>query len=118
MTVRRRFSIDINILVYAVDLDSYDRHEQSKSILARSALCDCVLPVQPLAEFSHAMTGKQVLSIAQARNFVENWMDVFQMVSADSVALLNAMNAVKSHGFHFEKRCFGRQCSDQEAGQF
>ncbi len=51
MTARHRFSIDTNNLVYAVDLDAGIRHEISKFIINRAVLCDCVLPVQVLAEF-------------------------------------------------------------------
>ena len=33
MTVKGRFSLDTNILVYAVDRDSGGRHEQAKELI-------------------------------------------------------------------------------------
>ena len=37
MTVKRRFSLDTNILVYAVDGDAGERHERSRKLVERAA---------------------------------------------------------------------------------
>ncbi len=97
MIVKGRFSVDTNILVYAVDRDSGDRHQKSKQLLAKAAMRDCVLTVQALAEFFHATTRKRVLRTSLASAFVRDWLEVFDIASADTDALVEAMDAVEEH---------------------
>ena len=101
MTVRGRISVDTNILIYAVDRDAGDRHEQSKELLAHAARHDCVLTVQTLAEFFHATTRKNLLEVRHASAFVRDWLDVFHIASADAAALLEAIDAVVEHRLSF-----------------
>ena len=81
MTVDGRFSLDTNILVYAIDLDAGERREQSKEIVGRAAQCDCVLTVQALAEFFHVTTRKRWLDPTRARAYVNDWLDVFPVAA-------------------------------------
>ena len=101
MTVRGRFSLDTNILVYAVDRDAGDRHERSVEIVGQAAQRDCVLTIQALAEFFHATTRKNVLEPLRASAFVRDWLDVFDVASADSPTLVDAMEAVAEHRLSF-----------------
>lgn len=101
MTVKGRFSLDTNILVYAVDLDAGVRHEWSRTLVGRAARCDCVLTVQALAEFFRATTRKNLLPIARAGVFVRAWLEVFQVASAGTEALGDAMDAVEEHRLSF-----------------
>ena len=101
MTVRGRFSLDTNILVYAVDRDAGERHRRSKELMERSARSDCVLAVQALAEFFHATTRKDLLDPQRASAFVRSWRDVFQVTSADDSALDDAIGAVEEHRMSF-----------------
>ncbi|MCY3669977.1 MAG: PIN domain-containing protein [Alphaproteobacteria bacterium] len=101
MTVRGRFSLDTNILVYAVDRNAGERQLQAGDLIGQAARRDCVLTMQALAEFFHATTRKNLLAPARARAFVRNWSDVFRVVSADAAALADAMDAVEEHRFSF-----------------
>ena len=101
MTVKGRFSLDTNILVYAVDLDAGERHDRARALVGRAARGDCVLTVQALAEFFHATTRKNLLPLTRASAFVRAWRDVFQVVSADATALVDAMDAVEEHRLSF-----------------
>ncbi len=101
MTVKGRFSLDTNILVYAVDRDAGERHDRSRVILGRAARRDCVLTLQALAEFFHATTRKNLLPLSRASAFVRDWLDVFQVASADAAALVDAMDAVEEHRLSF-----------------
>lgn len=101
MTVRGRFSLDTNILVYAVDLDAGERHERSRALLGRAARADCVLTVQALAEFFHATTRKNLLAPARASTFVRGWLDVFRVAVADGATVIEAMDAVAEHRLSF-----------------
>lgn len=101
MSVKGRFSLDTNILVYAVDRDAGDRHEQSRDLVGQAAKRDCVLTVQALAEFYHATTRKKLLEPTHAKTFVHDWLNVFNVVAADSSTLVNAMAAVEEHHLSF-----------------
>lgn len=96
-----RFSLDTNILAYAVDRDSGDRHEQAKELLVRATVGDCVLSLQALAEFSCATTCTKLLKTEHASTFVRDWLDVFPTVSANAAALVQAMDAVAEHRLSF-----------------
>ena len=101
MPVKGRFSLDTNILVYAVDRDAGERHARSGELMARAARRDCVLTVQALAEFFHATTRKKLLEPSLAGTFVRDWLNVFDVVSADETALIDAIDAVHEHGLSF-----------------
>ena len=101
MSVKGRFSLDTNILVYAVDRDAGERHARSMELVGRAARRDCVLTVQALAEFFHATTRKNLLEPARAGAFVRDWLDVFHLASADHAALVDAMDAVEEHRLSF-----------------
>ena len=85
--VKGRFSLDTNILVYAVDRDGGERHWLSMELVGRAARRDCVLTVQALAEFFHATTRKNLLVPSEAGRFVRDWLEVFEVASADGGAL-------------------------------
>ena len=101
MTVKGRFSLDTNILVYAVDRDGGERHEQAKRLIALAGRRDCVLTLQALAEFFHATTRKALLEPARAGTFVRDWLEVFDVAAADPAALADAMDARVQHQLSF-----------------
>ena len=101
MTVKGRFSLDTNILVYAVDRDAGERHRRSRELVGRAALSDCVLTTQSLAEFFHATTRKNLLEPESAGAFVRTWLEVFPVTSADESGLVDAMDAVGEHRLSF-----------------
>lgn len=101
MTVKGRFSLDTNILVYAVDRDAGRRHDQARRLMGRAAARDCVLTLQALAEFFHVTTRKQLLEPVRAAGFVQDWLAVFRVAAADEAALSAAMEAVAEHRLSF-----------------
>ena len=96
-----RFTLDTNILVYAVDRDGGERHRRSMELVGRAAERDCVLTLQSLAEFFHATTRKSLLGPSDAGSFVRDWLEVFEVASAGSEALGDAMSAVDEHRLSF-----------------
>lgn len=101
MTARAHFSLDTNILVYAVDRDGGERHRRSVELVGRAARRDCVLTLQALAEFFHATTRKGLLTPSHAGDFVRDWLEVFEVAAANESALVDAMNAVDEHRLSF-----------------
>ena len=53
-----RFTLDTNLLVYAVDPDADERHQQAIGIVDLAVEEDCVLTLLVLAEFFHTVTRK------------------------------------------------------------
>lgn len=101
MTVRSRFTLDTNILVYAVDREAGTRHDGAKDIVARAAFRNCLLSVQSLAEFFHATTRKRLLEPQGARAFVRDWLAVFDTYQADPTSLADAMELSAEHRMSF-----------------
>jgi predicted nucleic acid-binding protein len=97
----RRFSIDTNILVYSVDKDAGTRHEQSRTLVDALADRDCVLTLQALAEFFHAVTRKNKMPGSEAAAMVHDWMELFPVAIADGRILNQAIQLKNEHGFAF-----------------
>jgi predicted nucleic acid-binding protein len=89
-----RFSLDTNILVYAADKLAGDKHHRAVDLLFAAAALDCVLTVQCLAEFFHAVTRKAALPVRAAAALVEDWRIQFPVVAADGAALSAALDQV------------------------
>lgn len=96
-----RFSIDTNILIYSIDKDAGTRHDQARVMVDRLADADCVLTLQALAEFFHAVTRKNKMPVAEAASMVRDWMELFPVATADSRNLKEAMRLKEEVGFSF-----------------
>ncbi|MEE4380007.1 MAG: PIN domain-containing protein [Candidatus Competibacteraceae bacterium] len=96
-----RFTLDTNLLIYAIDRDAGTRHQQAITLVDQAVEQDCVLSMQVLAEFFHAVTRKGKMPLAEASEQVRDWQILFPMVAADGQALLQAMSAVQHHHLPF-----------------
>ncbi len=97
-----RFTLDTNILVYAVDLDAGERHIAALDIVRRARGRDGVLTLQSLAELFRTLTGLKLrVEPLKAADIVLQWRAVFPIVSADETSLTEAMEAVTHHGWSF-----------------
>lgn len=71
------FSLDTNILVYALDSAAGVRHALAAEIVARAATCDCRLTLQSLSEFYGVVPRKGIVPKAEAAAQVEDWLLLF-----------------------------------------
>lgn len=94
-------SLDTNILIYAIDLDSGEKNRQARAVLAAAARKEGMLTLQVLAEFFHATTRKGLLDTGRAQGFIEDWRAVFPVASASEQALLAAIDLVRRHRWSF-----------------
>ncbi len=101
MTADRRFTLDTNILIYAIDRDAGQKHHLSKKLISEAALCDCVLTLQALGEFFFATTRKNLLDPSAAIRFLDSFQEVFDTVSATVSTLHEAIEMVKNHQISF-----------------
>ncbi len=96
-----RFTLDTNVLIYAIDRDAGAKHKTASSILAHAAEKDCVLTLQSLSECFVATTRKSLMPQADAAGYVADLQAVFDIVAADADSLNNAIEAVRDAGFSF-----------------
>jgi len=101
MTVKGRFTLDTNILIYAIDRNAGHKHDYSRKLLTQAALCDCVMTTQTFGEFFYATTRKNLMDISRSANLINNWLEVFETVSATDAALREAIDTVKNHQLSF-----------------
>ena len=59
------------------------------------------MTVQALGEFVYATTRKNLLDIFRSSNFVNDWFEVFEIVSATDSALLEAIDTVRNRQMSF-----------------
>lgn len=55
------FSLDTNLLIYAIDSRAGSRHQLAKLIIEHAVRSNCCLTLQAVSEFYHAVTRKGVL---------------------------------------------------------
>jgi predicted nucleic acid-binding protein len=85
------FSLDTNILVYALDSAAGPRHALAAEIIARAATCDCRLTLQSLSEFYVAVTRKGIVPKPEAAAQVEDWLVLFPSLAPTPEAVRGAL---------------------------
>lgn len=96
-----RLTLDTNILVYALDADSGERHEQAVDLVERASRADCVLALQALSELFAVMTRRARVPVAGATAIIEDFLAVFPVVAASEVSLRQALASVRVHRLPF-----------------
>ena len=96
-----RVSFDTNILVYAVDSDAGDKQHSAAALVRRAAGADCVLSLQSLAEFFHAVTRKRLMTLEDAARTVDQWREVFPVHAGSEQSLMEAVKAYRRHRLPF-----------------
>ncbi len=81
MTAGLRFTVDTNILIYAVDRSASEfKRERSIELLDRASSEVQPLSVQSLNEFCHAATRKRLLPQPVLRDFVARYSRALQII--------------------------------------
>jgi predicted nucleic acid-binding protein len=94
-----RFSIDTNLLIYAVDRREGDKHFRALDIVDRAAALDCVLTAQSLGEFVTVTTRRRMLSKPSIMAQVRDWLTAFPMTTARATAFATAFSAFEAGRF-------------------
>jgi len=97
----KRFTLDTNILVYAVDSGDEERHRRAQEVIEVMLTQDCVLTLQSLSEFYFTVTRKGKLPPTQAKKQVEGWQALFSVVTASPATLNRAIASVELHQLSF-----------------
>lgn len=97
----QRFSVDTNVLIYSIDTDAGARHEQAQAVMDKLPEVDCVLTLQALAEFFHAVTRKDKMPVEEAAAMVHDWMELFPIAVADGRTPAGAVRLKEAQSFAF-----------------
>jgi len=84
-----------------MDRDAGKRHKLAMEIVDRASIFDSVLILQSLGEFYAAVTGKGKMPAKEAEKQINDWMELFPVVSATSKSLAKALQAVNKHTLSF-----------------
>ncbi len=87
----RRFSLDANVLVYAVDRSAPDKHQRARLIVLAAPRLDCWLTIQALGEFYFLTTRKGIVAPTDAEAQILDWLNLFQTAGADASTLRAAL---------------------------
>lgn len=89
----QRFTLDTNILVYAIDAAAGTRHTLSQQIIQRAVHFDCWLTLQAVSEFYAAVTRKGIVPVRDAVAQANDWLELFPCVAASAAAVRTALAA-------------------------
>ncbi len=87
-----RLTLDSNLLIYAADNTIGVRNKLAAQLVIACAAVDCVLTIQALSEFFHAVTRKGKLARAVAADQVRDWMSYFPIIAPNATALAAALD--------------------------
>lgn len=86
-----RFSLDTNVLVYALDRQAGSRHLRARSIIEAAATADCWLTLQSISEFYAVASRKRLASTAEVQAQAQDWLDLFRTATASADAVRAAL---------------------------
>lgn len=86
-----RFSLDTNVLVYAVDSLAGAKQQVALEVIRRAAWLDCHLTLQALSEFFVAATLKGIAAKSDVAALVDDWLQVFPVLAHTSNGVRAAM---------------------------
>ncbi len=86
-----RFTLDTNILVYALAGSPDARRPRAEHIVDHARRCDCWLTLQSVSEFYAAVTRKRLASRAQAAAQANDWLEMFVTVAPTTTAIRSAL---------------------------
>lgn len=93
-----RFTLDSNILVYALDVDTADKHGVARDLLSKAPSADAILTVQALAEFLAVIRRKYPQYLVEALAQAERWAALFPLASTGWAHVSAAAELSRAHG--------------------
>ncbi|MBF0190460.1 MAG: PIN domain-containing protein [Magnetococcales bacterium] len=99
--IAKRFTLDTNILLYAMDRDAGQKRTIAAAWLERAVNENGILTLQALGEFFRAATAKNKMPATEASEQIMDWMTLFPVHSATPSSLTQAIQAVRNHKLSF-----------------
>lgn len=91
MAANRRFTLDSDILVYAVNANAGAKHQASQRIVSAAARLDCVLTLQAVSEFFWVVTRKRTVPSTLAAERTNDLLVAFRCASVSEAAIRAAL---------------------------
>lgn len=85
-----RFTLDSNILVYAVDVGAGERHAMAADVLVRAMAADAILTTQAVGEFLAVARRKNPSTFVLAASEAARWTTIFPVAPTTSDHLIAA----------------------------
>ena len=82
-----RFTLDTNLLVYAIDSAAGARHDAAGQIIQHAVRLDCWLTLQAVSEFYAAVTRKGIVQPPDAAAQAADWLDLFPCAAASKAVV-------------------------------
>jgi predicted nucleic acid-binding protein len=93
----RHFTLDTNILVYALDRQAGARHALASYIIDRATVStNCWLTLQSISEFYAAATRKRLVPVTGVRDQALDWLSMFRIAAASASAVRTALDIAAS----------------------
>jgi predicted nucleic acid-binding protein len=86
-----RFSLDANVLFYAMDGRDPMKQGRALDLIGRSAVADCVVALQALGEFFHSASRQRLRDKASLSAQTQRWLELFPIVASTPKLLPQAL---------------------------
>jgi prevent-host-death family protein len=86
-----RFTLDTNLLVYAIGSAAGARHDAAGQIIQQAVQLDCWLTLQAVSEFYAVVTRKGIVQPPDAAAQAADWLDLFPCAAASEAAVRTAL---------------------------
>ena len=100
----KRYTLDTNILFYAVDAENVQKHSTSKATLHAAYGSECVITLQCMSELYNAVSRKKPQHLAAAVELIHLLNSTLTVVRSSAADLFDAMREQRSRP---GTRCFG-----------
>ena len=91
------FTLDTNILIYALDRQAGARHVLASQIIDLATVStNCWLTLQSVSEFYAAATRKRLVPVAGARDQALDWLSMFRIAAASASGVRTALGIAAS----------------------
>ena len=88
-----RFTLDANILVYAVDTRGGERHRIARLAVEQARFLDCLICLQAVSEFYVVASRKALLPRRDAADQARDWLSMFPVIAGSERAVRTALDA-------------------------
>ena len=96
-----RYTLDANILFYALDEQASGKHEIAASLLKASVLLDCILTVQTLGETYNAIMKRRPDLAMEAKSLLRRTVEFNKVVGADANDFMEALRVREKRQVQF-----------------
>jgi predicted nucleic acid-binding protein len=100
-TVADKFTLDTNILIYAIDSSEGSKHKLASKLLLRAAMMRQPLMLQSLNEFAAVVARKRLISASQIVKILRFHEKSFNIIPPNSEDLFAAVHAQQTHNLPF-----------------